>query len=85
MCRVPSSSISVDVGKELSDDAVAALSVAAMSGSVAGIMGYEKTTGGENNFLELQNCFRKSKGSIGAGKQQDLTRWGALTSYGLIE
>ena len=69
---------------ELSDADIAALSVVAMSGSVAEIMQYDKATGGENDLLELQNCFRKSKEFIGAAKQQDLTRWGALTSYGLI-
>merc|ERR1711966_257188 len=41
--------------------------------------------GGENDLLELQNCFRKSKDFIGAAKQQDLTRWGALTAYQLIQ
>ena len=39
----------------------------------------------ENDLIELQNCFMKSKEFIGAAKQQDLTRWGALTSYGLIK
>mmetsp|Transcript_1967 Transcript_1967/g.4875 ORF Transcript_1967/g.4875 Transcript_1967/m.4875 type:complete len:407 (+) Transcript_1967:240-1460(+) len=72
-------------GQELSEDLIAALSVVAMSGSVAEIIAYEKATGGENDLLELQNCFRKSKEFIGAAKQQDLTRWGALTSYGLIK
>mmetsp|Transcript_24473 Transcript_24473/g.41907 ORF Transcript_24473/g.41907 Transcript_24473/m.41907 type:complete len:407 (-) Transcript_24473:114-1334(-) len=74
-----------NAGQELSDDAIAALSVVAMSGSVAEIMNYGKATGGENDLLELQNCFRKSKEFIGAAKQQDLTRWGALMSYGLIK
>lgn len=73
------------VGQELSEDVIAALSVVAMSGSTAEIMAYEKATGGENDLLELQNCFRKSKEFIGAAKQQDLTRWGALTSYSLIK
>mmetsp|Transcript_6232 Transcript_6232/g.14106 ORF Transcript_6232/g.14106 Transcript_6232/m.14106 type:complete len:402 (-) Transcript_6232:62-1267(-) len=70
---------------QLSEDALAALSVVAMSGSVAEIMEYESAKGGENDLLELQNCFRKSKEFIGAAKQQDLTRWGALTSYSLIK
>lgn len=72
-------------GRELTDDEIAALSVVAMSGSVAEIIQYGKATGGENDLLELQNCFRKSREFIGAAKQQDLTRWGALTSYGLIK
>lgn len=71
-------------GKELSEDAIAALSVVAMSGSVAEILAYGKATGGENDLLELQNCFRQSKEFIGAAKQQDLTRWGALQSYTLL-
>ncbi|KAL7537954.1 hypothetical protein ACHAXR_008174 [Thalassiosira sp. AJA248-18] len=72
-------------GQELSDDDIAALSVVAMSGSVAEIMEYGKARGGENDLLELQNCFRKSKEFIGAAKQQDLTRWGALSSYGMMK
>ena len=71
--------------RELSEDDIAALSVVAMSGSVAEILTYGKATGGENDLLELQNCFRKSKEFIGAAKQQDLTRWGALTSYSLLK
>ena len=70
--------------RELSDEDIAALTVVAMSGSIAEIMKYDKATGGENDLLELQNCFRKSKEFIGAAKQQDLTRWGALTSFSLI-
>jgi hypothetical protein len=72
-------------GRELTDDEIAALSVVAMSGSVAEIMQYGKATGGQNDLWELQNCFTKSKEFIGAAKQQDLTRWGALSSYGLIK
>ena len=72
-------------GRELGDDEISALSVVAMSGSVAEIMEYGKAKGGENDLLELQNCFAKSKEFIGAAKQQEITRWGALTSYGLIK
>ena len=70
---------------ELSGSDIAHLSVVAMSGSVAEIMAYGKATGGEADLLELQNCFRKSKDFIGAARQQDLTRWAALTSYGIIK
>ena len=73
------------VSRELSDDEIAALSVVAMSGSVAEIIAYDKATGGDNDLLQLQNEFRRSKEFIGAAKQQDLTRWGALTSYSLIK
>merc|ERR1712176_1158809 len=76
---------SADVGGEFSEDAIAALSVVAMSGSVAEILAYGQAKGGENDLLELQNCFRKSKDFLGAARQQDLTRWGALSSYGLIQ
>jgi len=69
----------------LSDSDIARLSVVAMSGSVAEIMAYGKATGGEADLLELQNCFRRSKDFIGAARQQGLTRWGALTSYGIIK
>ncbi|KAL3799128.1 hypothetical protein HJC23_002256 [Cyclotella cryptica] len=72
-------------GKQLSEDDIAALSVVAMSGSVAEILSYGKATGGENDLLELQNCFRRSKEFIGSAKQQDLTRWGALTSFSLLK
>ena len=71
--------------QELSDDAVAVLSVVAMSGSVAKILGYGKAKGGQADLMELQNCFRQSKEFIGAAKQQDLTRWGALQSYNMIK
>ncbi|KAL7485299.1 hypothetical protein ACHAW6_010901 [Cyclotella cf. meneghiniana] len=73
------------LGKQLSEEDIAALSVVAMSGSVAEILSYGKATGGENDLLELQNCFRRSKDFIGSAKQQDLTRWGALTSYSLLK
>ncbi len=71
--------------QKLSDDDIAILSVVAMSGSVAEIMAYGKASGGQIDLLELQNCFRNCKTFIGAAKQQDLTRWGALTSYSLIK
>ena len=70
---------------ELSEEAIAALSVVAMSGSVAEIIAYGKANGGQNDLLELQNSFRRSKEFIGAAKQQDLTRWGAFQSYSLIK
>ena len=71
--------------QQLSEEDIATLSVVAMSGSVAEIMTYDKASGGENDLLELQNSFRRCKTFIGAAKQQDLTRWGALTSYMLIK
>ena len=56
-----------------------------MSGSVAEIAKYGKATGGEADLIELQNCFRRSRDFLGAARQQDLTRWGALTSYNIIK
>ena len=70
---------------ELSDSDIAHLSVVAMSGSVAEIAKYGKATGGEADLIELQNCFRRSRDFLGAARQQDLTRWGALTSYNIIK
>lgn len=74
-----------EAGGKLSDDDIASLSVVAMSGSVAEILSYEKARGGENDLLQLQDCFRRGKDFIGAAKQQDLTRWGALTAYTMIK
>jgi len=75
----------IAVGQELSEESIANLSVVAMSGSVAEILAFDNAKGGENDLLELQNCFKKSSEFIGAAKQQDLTRWGALTSYNLLK
>lgn len=71
-------------GRELSAEEVAALSVIAMSGSVAEILSFENAKGGENDFLELENIFKRSKVFIASDKRQELTRWGALTAYNLI-
>lgn len=70
--------------RELSEGEVNALTVVAMSGSVAEAMKYEKAGGANSDLMELQNIFRQSKNFLGAEKQQDLTRWGALTAYRLI-
>lgn len=71
-------------GRELSAEEVAGLSVIAMSGSVAEILSFENAKGGENDFLELENIFKRSKEFISSEKRQELTRWGALTAYNLI-
>ena len=71
-------------GRELSSEEIAALSVVAMSGSVAEVLSYGEAKGGENDFLELENIFKRSKEFIGSEKRQNLTRWGALTAYNLI-
>jgi len=71
--------------REFTSEEIAALSVVALSGSVAEILSFGQAKGGENDLLELDNLLRRSKEFVGAQKQQDLTRWGALTSYNLIK
>ncbi|KAG7354119.1 peptidase M41 family protein [Nitzschia inconspicua] len=70
--------------RELTEDEVNALTVVAMSGSVAEAMEFGKAGGANSDLMELQNIFRQSKDFLGAEKQQSLTRWGALTAYRLI-
>mmetsp|Transcript_6282 Transcript_6282/g.9661 ORF Transcript_6282/g.9661 Transcript_6282/m.9661 type:complete len:388 (+) Transcript_6282:90-1253(+) len=72
------------VNREYTADEVATLSVVAMSGSVGEILKYENAKGGENDLIGLQDIFRKSQDFIGAAKQQELTRWGALKAYELL-
>lgn len=72
------------MGRELSSEEIAALSVVAMSGSVAEALAFGEAKGGQNDLIELNGLFRRSKEFIGAEKQQDLTRWGALAAYNII-
>jgi len=74
-----------DTGREFTSDEIAALSVVAMSGSVAEALALGSAKGGENDLLELEGLLRRSKEFVGAQKQQDLTRWGAMTSYNLLK
>lgn len=74
-----------DTGREFTSDEIAALSVVAMSGSVAEALALGTAKGGENDLLELDGMLRRSEDFVGAQKQQDLTRWGALQSYNLIK
>ena len=55
-----------------------------MSGSVAEVLALGNAKGGDNDLIQLDLFFRQSAEFIGAQKQQDLTRWGALASYNLI-
>lgn len=71
-------------GREFSSEEIAALSCVAMSGSVAEVLGLGDAKGGDNDLIQLDGFFRRSQEFIGAQKQQDLTRWGALASYNLI-
>jgi len=71
-------------GREFSEPEIAALSCVSMSGSVAEVLGLGNAKGGDNDLIQLDGFFRRSEEFIGAQKQQDLTRWGALASYNLI-
>lgn len=75
----------ISPNRELSQSEIATMSVVAMSGSVAEAMAFEKARGGENDLIELDQLFRQSEDFMGAQKQQDYTRWGALAAYGLIK
>jgi hypothetical protein len=70
--------------KEFTEEEIAALAVVAMSGSVGEVMDFGDAKGGENDLIELERIFRRSADFLGAQKQQDLTRWGALTAYELL-
>lgn len=70
--------------REFSSEEVAALSVVAMSGSVGEVLEFGNAKGGENDLIELERIYSRSAEFVGAAKQQDLTRWGALTSYQLL-
>lgn len=70
--------------RELSEEEVNALCVVALSGSVAEAMEFGSAAGANSDLVGLQSVFRRSKNFLGAEKQQDLTRWGALTAYRLL-
>lgn len=70
--------------RELTEDEVNALAVVAMSGSVAEAMAFGSAGGANSDLIGLGMVFRRSKNFLGAEKQQDLTRWGALTAYRLL-
>jgi hypothetical protein len=48
-------------------------------------MKFGKAAGANSDLIELASIFRQSEKFLGAEKQQDLTRWGALTSYRLLK
>lgn len=72
------------MGRELSSEEISAMSVVAMSGSVAEVLKFGEAKGGDNDLIELDFLMRRSSDFVGAEKQQDLTRWGALTAYNII-
>lgn len=76
--------VATAASRELTMDEVNALTVVALSGAVAEAMAYDKAKGGNADLIELQSIFQKSEQFLGAAKQQDMTRWGALTAYRLL-
>jgi hypothetical protein len=76
--------VATAANRELTMDEINALTVVAMSGAVAEAIAFDKAKGGNADLLELQSIFRKSQEFLGAEKQQDMTRWGALTAYRLL-
>ena len=70
--------------RELTEDEVNALTVVAMSGAVAEAMEFGKAGGANSDLIELEKVFRRSENFLGAEKQQDLTRWGAMTAHRLL-
>jgi hypothetical protein len=70
--------------REYSPEEVATLAVVAMSGSVGEVIEFGSAKGGENDLMGLEGVFRRSKEFIGAQKQQEMTRWGALTAFQLL-
>jgi len=71
--------------RELTSEEIATLSVVSMSGSVAEAITYDAAKGGENDLLQLNNYFRRCEEFLGAQKQQDLTRWGALVAFQILQ
>ena len=80
----PSTNGEMSGGRDLSSDEIAVMSVVAMSGSVAEVLKFGVARGGQNDLLELDGLMRRCSDFIGAQKQQDLTRWGALAAYNII-
>jgi hypothetical protein len=76
----------VPTGRELSYEDVSRISVVAMAGSAGELAAdFEVAKGGEGDLLTLQSAMSSCSEFIGAAKQQDMTRWGALTSWGIIQ
>ena len=76
---------SLQNANQLTSKEIAALSVVALSGSVAEIISCGSAQGGAADLIELDLIFSKrSQEFIGAQRQEELTRWGALTAYQLL-
>jgi hypothetical protein len=71
----------------LSQKQVAGLAVTALAGTVGEALQWKNAPQGSarNDLLQLESVFKQSDEFIGASKQQDLTRWGALTAAMLLK
>ncbi|GMH55213.1 hypothetical protein TL16_g01850, partial [Triparma laevis f. inornata] len=67
------------------EENVSKLAVVSMAGSVGEAIKLETAKGGDNDLLALQSIFSKSEEFIGAAKQQEITRWGALMAWIIIK
>jgi len=70
---------------EFEMEQVSKLAVVSMAGSVGEAIKLETAKGGDNDLLALQSIFSKSEEFIGAAKQQEITRWGALMAWIIIK
>ena len=70
--------------RELTEEEVNALTVVALSGSVAEAMAFGNARGGNTDLIELEGVFMQSQNFLGSEKRQDLTRWGAVAAYRLL-
>lgn len=80
--------VSTPPGKGYTTTEIAALTITAMSGIVGEAMKYGTVVDGSatQDLITLENSiFRKSQDFIGAASSQDLTRWGVLASYLLLQ
>merc|ERR1719506_1415442 len=67
------------------DEQVAQLAVVSMAGAVGEALSCEGgAKGGDQDLIALQDVFSRSKEFIGAVKQREMTRWGALIAYQII-
>jgi len=71
-------------GRELEEQEICAMSVVAMSGSVAEVLEFGEAKGGSSDLIQLNGLFSRTKDFMGAQAQQDMTRWGAYTAYNII-
>ena len=68
----------------LLDEPYRAILVAALDGLIESLLRHDHVLV-LRDLLELEGLFRRSEEFLGAQARQDLTRWGALTAYNLIQ